>query len=1472
MMNRREFNQIAVGVTVTLNLSAFSLFADTLSAPAVSGEGASPRRVGVRRNGAYWGHKEEKIDVLSGNLSLSLPLIQSASRTLMSTIKLAYNSQNWSTSTSAGASPAPNTSNGFGWRLALATIVPTLTNGKVTGYTYVDTSGAEYTLAQSGSDWVSSDGTYLVWNPSSSTLSLPSGTIMQFASTSAASEPDAGSLHPTLVQCTNGNQVILSYLAGQGGNGAANTSGRIAKIQDARSGYAGDGSFSYVFLYSSAINPQLLSVTNTVGSDEVYQFSYNSARVSSPLPGDSASAVNTSLLSSVTRGTGASWSFQYNAYGELTSAQRPNGATLAWAYTTAEFSSGRAVREVTTRTLTDPSNPSATQTVSLVRATANASDAVHSSTMIAGPASGAVQRWTFDSAAGSPTSGLAQTIEHLSGSSVLQSKTLTWGFTSAGSAYVTTQVHTLDPGSASSRTSQTQFTRDGYGNLISQAEYGYDSGSTPARVLSFTYLQTPEYLAANIVNRRTSSTLQASGVTVQLSSTQYDTTPLSSAVSATQHDQVKASVAQTVRGNATETWTGGVYKRLTYDQTGMLIQTEDSAGTGCSYTLDGSTNNTLIASVIPSAASAPPTSMSYANGRLKRLEEAHGAVTEAQYDQFGRVTSLTSQEGGTATFTYDIAGNSQTVTSNGRWQKEQFDGLGRVAQLSVGDETGTQTVQYQVHGAVGGSPVGGLLQRSLPAAAGATPEWVNTTYDSLGRKLTQDLAATGAPRTFQYAGNSVQVTSPDSSWKRVTYNADRTIAAVTMPSSTGSSELVTQYSYNALGQLSGVSMPRAGATQTRRFSYDSGGRLIMSKQAESGQQTQSYNTDGTLASKTDAKGQKQVYTRDKLKRVVAITAYNAAGTVQPNESFTYFYDTNPVDSAYSQNTSGRLAAVQWGSASVLPGQITEMYTYTPAGHLAGKRLQLVRGSSSVQLDMQQGYDAEGRLASLTYPQAGPTLAYSYDSMGRLNSIVSAENNLVSGVSYNAAGQLTAMNMLAQNEGKVLAAGYAYNSRNHLTRILATPSEADAAAVLPMVDLQYSYRADNGRLASETDNVAGGSTAYTYDNHGRLATAQSNQGGTSWGLSFSYDGFGNRTEQNVTSGQVFASSAQYDPTTNWLLNENTAYDANGSLVSLPAMQFAWDTRNRLVGVSSASNGVEAYGYDDKNMRVWKQAASGREIITFYDGTRRLATYNLQTGSDGSLSLQLRESNIFFGKRMVQSGGEVLVSDRLGAVRAWSSSPKAASTRYLPFGEEVQNSGDSPRSFGGYERDTASGLDYAGQRYYASTQGRFISPDPFAKSAHPSRPDSWNRYSFVNNDPINRVDPDGLNDAPTSFGGQNGSTVSALQPTNAPGIYSATQTNPDGSTQPVLYDMNPTVVTVTASTINTPNPICTELYDAAEGDAYFGGGAAGVGTLMDLTGVGAPVGVALQAAGAVFGVFAAAYYGAAKVCTIVTTPSN
>ena len=66
------------------------------------------------------------------------------------------------------------------------------------------------------------------------------------------------------------------------------------------------------------------------------------------------------------------------------------------------------------------------------------------------------------------------------------------------------------------------------------------------------------------------------------------------------------------------------------------------------------------------------------------------------------------------------------------------------------------------------------------------------------------------------------------------------------------------------------------------------------------------------------------------------------------------------------------------------------------------------------------------------------------------------------------------------------------------------------------------------------------------------------------------------------------------------------------------------------------------------------------------------------------------------------------------------------------------------FTGKERDAESGLDYFGARYYGSMMGRFMSPDPLLNSGHPDDPQSWNRYSYVRNNPLSRIDPTGLYD--------------------------------------------------------------------------------------------------------------------------------
>jgi RHS repeat-associated protein len=65
------------------------------------------------------------------------------------------------------------------------------------------------------------------------------------------------------------------------------------------------------------------------------------------------------------------------------------------------------------------------------------------------------------------------------------------------------------------------------------------------------------------------------------------------------------------------------------------------------------------------------------------------------------------------------------------------------------------------------------------------------------------------------------------------------------------------------------------------------------------------------------------------------------------------------------------------------------------------------------------------------------------------------------------------------------------------------------------------------------------------------------------------------------------------------------------------------------------------------------------------------------------------------------------------------------------------------FTGYERDSGTGetgLDYANFRYYASAPGRFVSADLIP--GHIGLPQSFNRYNYTRNDPVNMVDPLGL----------------------------------------------------------------------------------------------------------------------------------
>jgi YD repeat-containing protein len=189
-----------------------------------------------------------------------------------------------------------------------------------------------------------------------------------------------------------------------------------------------------------------------------------------------------------------------------------------------------------------------------------------------------------------------------------------------------------------------------------------------------------------------------------------------------------------------------------------------------------------------------------------------------------------------------------------------------------------------------------------------------------------------------------------------------------------------------MNHLSGVTMPRAGATQTRTFVYDDSGRLTSATNPENGTVSYYYNSNNTLQYKHDAKGQDTVYTYDTQNRVTEIQRYanGKNGAEDMCQRVTYSYDTNPYDSTGKyQYTTGRLTAAVYPVCNVLDSNsnvsVTEMYSYHPAGAVTIKDLHIYKpwwndaygnwsdGWGDVEADYS--YNSAGQTSGLVLPSA-----------------------------------------------------------------------------------------------------------------------------------------------------------------------------------------------------------------------------------------------------------------------------------------------------------------------------------------------------------------------------------------------------------------------------------------------------------------------------------------------------------------------
>jgi RHS repeat-associated protein len=464
-----------------------------------------------------------------------------------------------------------------------------------------------------------------------------------------------------------------------------------------------------------------------------------------------------------------------------------------------------------------------------------------------------------------------------------------------------------------------------------------------------------------------------------------------------------------------------------------------------------------------------------------------------------------------------------------------------------------------------------------------------------------------------------------------------------------------------------------------------------------------------LRERTDNRGQETRYSYDQFGRVTEVQHWNyhwltGLLTEDPGQRVNYSYDTDLL-SGNQEYARGRLTEVTFGGG--LGGNFYYRYSYNGAGRVAQERF----GDPSRLFDTSYSWDNEGRMTQMVYP-GGETHGFTFDAMGRVS-----EMGGVGDIEYGAAGQITRMSYFGMVENRT------YNSLLQMTRQTV---EQETAKVLDM-EYVFTAGANDGRIVSSIDRVANETVNYAYNSLQQLELAET-AGAGGWGQRFTYDGFGNLTRKEKTKGpsDVPTLSATYD-SSNHLVGG--VYDGNGNQ---DLFMTVYDVENRMVGWQGAE-----FRYDHRGKRVLKRINETLEYTVYGFGGQKLVTQTCALDGTGCTS----GNHVYFGGKLVKSRGVVLATDRLGSVRANGNGERF---QYYPYGEErgVVSSGfDGREKWGTYTRDTAY-YDYADQREYAVGSGKFMTPDPYMASGGVGDPGSWNRYAYVQGDPVNRFDPSGL----------------------------------------------------------------------------------------------------------------------------------
>lgn len=778
-------------------------------------------------------------------------------------------------------------------------------------------------------------------------------------------------------------------------------------------------------------------------------------------------------------------------------------------------------------------------------------------------------------------------------------------------------------------------------------------------------------------------------------------------------------------------------------------------------------------------------------GNVLTAANALGHVTDYTYDTAKRVASSTAPNGLVTTYTYDLRDRLLTQTVGGLTSTFTYNPTGTLATLSLPtglvlsytyDAAHRLTGWNNNRGESGAFTLDGMGNRTaeqIKDSSGAVAWTLARSINNINR-VTSTTEGGSQVITFGYDANGELIRVNNGQSQSTSWGLDSLRRVKTITNAANATATLTRNSLDDVVQATDFK----GVATT--YGRDALGNATSEASNDSGARSTQYDSLGLPSQIVDALGQATQIQRDALGRPTVLTFADGQSTTLSYDltAASKGYLSQIVDrsgtTTYTRDGFGRVTLKQ---QALISGQSLQVgYAYLASGQLGS----ITYPGGGV---LSRAYDATGRLVRLDWNGTPLVSAITWNPMGQPTgwswAFVSAGLN--ASRSYDTAARLTATEF----------SSYVYNAAGRITSLtqqLFYPADSDpthSAIASANTSWSVSYDAVGRITGFDNSNASGGDTAsFGYDANGNRTASTRTLSGQTLSRSYSGEGNSNRLLGFTQTGSV-GTSVSY------------AYNANGDLTSDGLRSYAYNAEGRLSDATTGASDTSPttrYAYNALGQRVFKTEpqyppAAGDEtdpgfwasLVAFFQklwtapltDSEKLGygylydeegTLIAESGTGGAQSAghaqyiylptasgplpvavivngtdfyAVHADHLNTPRRLTDSSGQ--------AVWQWASSafgedkPTLAKHRFANL-EVTPNPGSTNAAavkfnlrYPGQYFDEESGLHYNYFRSYSPTSGRYTQADPIGLDG------GWNRFGYVDANPLTLSDPTGLSPA-------------------------------------------------------------------------------------------------------------------------------